>query len=57
MGRDFQSLTTEENPIAQAFLEILEPSRERLLVLGLYFCLRECLSSQCRRPGLSKLAL
>lgn len=35
MGRDFQSLTTVENPIAQAFLEILEPNRQRLAYLAM----------------------
>lgn len=39
MGRDFKSLTTEENAIAQSFLEILHPSRDRLAFLGLYFVL------------------
>ncbi|ORY68971.1 cytochrome P450 [Pseudomassariella vexata] len=41
MGRDFQSLTTEENPIADAFLEMLRPDRSRLAFLGLHFIIPE----------------
>lgn len=37
MGRDFQSLTSPENLVAQAFLGILEPSWARTILLGLHF--------------------
>lgn len=37
MGRDFQSLTSEENPVAEAFLEILEPTKDKIGFLGLNF--------------------
>lgn len=52
MGKDFQSLTTEDNPIAAAFLEVLEPSRERLAFLGLHFALPEWIMRVM--PGFSK---
>lgn len=41
MGRDFQSLTTEENPIADAFIELLRPEIGRLVFLGLHFMIPE----------------
>lgn len=34
MGRDFQSLTHSENKVAESFLAILEPSREKLAFLA-----------------------
>lgn len=37
VGRDFQSLTTSDNRLAQAFHDILEPSADRLLFFGLHF--------------------
>lgn len=37
MGRDFQSLTHKENKVADSFLAILEPSREKLIFLGVNF--------------------
>lgn len=34
MGRDFQSLINKENKVADSFLRILEPSREKLIFMG-----------------------
>jgi cytochrome P450 len=34
MGRDFQSLVNKENKIAESFLKIIEPSREKLIFFG-----------------------
>ena len=39
MGRDFQSLTHSENKVADSFLAILEPSREKIAFLALNFTL------------------
>lgn len=39
MGRDFQSLVNKENRIADSFLKILEPSREKLLFVLVNFLL------------------
>jgi cytochrome P450 len=39
MGRDFQSLINKENKVADSFLAILEPSREKLIFLGVNFIL------------------
>lgn len=39
MGRDFQSLINKENRVADSFLAILEPSREKLIFLGVNFIL------------------
>lgn len=41
MGRDFKSLTTEDNPIADAFLELLRPEFRRLVFLSLHFVIPE----------------
>lgn len=41
MGKDFQSLTTEENKVAAAFLEVLEPSRDRLYFFAAHFFMPE----------------
>lgn len=43
MGKDFQSLTSEENKVAAAFLEVLEPSRGRLYFFAAHFFLPEWL--------------
>ena len=39
MGRDFQSLTHSENKVADSFLAILEPSREKIAFLAVNFTL------------------
>ncbi|KKA23820.1 Cytochrome P450 monooxygenase [Rasamsonia emersonii CBS 393.64] len=39
MGRDFQSLTHAENKVADSFLAILEPTKEKLIFLGINFLL------------------
>ncbi|KAL1963332.1 hypothetical protein VTN77DRAFT_8453 [Rasamsonia byssochlamydoides] len=39
MGRDFQSLTHAENKIADSFLAILEPTKEKLMFLAINFVL------------------
>ncbi|EED13418.1 cytochrome P450 monooxygenase, putative [Talaromyces stipitatus ATCC 10500] len=39
MGRDFQSLINKKNKVADSFLAILEPSREKLIFLGVNFLL------------------
>lgn len=39
MGRDFRSLQTPENPIADSFLAILEPSPEKIAFMGVNFLL------------------
>ncbi|QKX54221.1 uncharacterized protein TRUGW13939_01306 [Talaromyces rugulosus] len=39
MGRDFQSLTSEENRVADIFLNILEPTWEKLFFLSVNFLL------------------
>lgn len=39
MGRDFQSLIHKQNKVADSFLAILEPSREKMLFLGINFLL------------------
>lgn len=39
MGRDFQSLIHKENKVADSFLAILEPSREKLIFVGINFIL------------------
>lgn len=41
VGRDFESLTSESNPIADAFLELLRPEVRRLVFLGLHFTIPE----------------
>lgn len=37
VGRDFKSLTSESNPIADAFLELLRPDVRRIVFLSLHF--------------------
>ncbi|KAH8688999.1 putative cytochrome P450 monooxygenase [Talaromyces proteolyticus] len=44
MGRDFQSLTSEENKVADVFLNILEPTWEKLLFLSVNFVLPQWLA-------------
>ena len=39
MGRDFQSLTSEHNEVADNFLELLRPSFDRLIFMALHFML------------------
>lgn len=39
MGRDFQSLTHAENKVAESFLAILEPTKEKLAFLAVNFAL------------------
>lgn len=46
MGRDFQSLVNKENKIADSFLRILEPSREKLIFLGINFILPQWFASR-----------
>lgn len=41
VGRDFQSLTAESNPIADAFLELLRPEVGRLVFFFLHFVIPE----------------
>lgn len=41
MGRDFKSLTSDQNPIADAFLELLRPEVRRLVFLSLHFMIPE----------------
>lgn len=41
MGHDFNSLTAEDNPIADAFLELLRPEFRRLVFFGLHFMIPE----------------
>lgn len=41
LGRDFKSLTSDDNPIADAFLELLRPEVRRLVFLGLHFMIPE----------------
>lgn len=43
MGRDFQSLTHSENKVADSFLAILEPSREKIIFLAVNFTLPQWL--------------
>ena len=43
MGRDFQSLTHSENKVADSFLAILEPSREKIAFLAVNFTLPQWL--------------
>ena len=43
LGKDFGALTSKDNIIAQAFLEVLEPSKSRLVFLGMHFFLPEWL--------------
>lgn len=37
MGKDFESLKNESHPVAEAFLELLRPTWDRLLFFGLHF--------------------
>lgn len=41
MGHDFNSLTAKDNPIADAFLELLRPEFRRLVFFGLHFMIPE----------------
>lgn len=41
MGKDFRSLTTEENKVAEAFLEVLEPSKDKLAFFAMHFAFPE----------------
>ncbi|KAJ4390859.1 hypothetical protein N0V93_004458 [Gnomoniopsis smithogilvyi] len=41
MGRDFKSLTSDQNPIADAFIELLRPEVRRLFFLSLHFLIPE----------------
>lgn len=41
VGRDFESLTSETDPIADAFLELLRPEVRRLVFLSLHFMIPE----------------
>lgn len=41
VGRDFQSLTSESNPVADAFIELLRPEVRRLFFLALHFMIPE----------------
>lgn len=41
MGRDFKSLTSDQNPIADAFIELLRPEVSRLVFLSLHFMIPE----------------
>lgn len=43
VGRDFQSLTSEANPIADAFTELLRPEPSRLVFFFLHFLFPEWL--------------
>jgi cytochrome P450 len=43
MGRDFQSLTHSENKVADSFLAIIEPSREKIVFLAVNFTLPQWL--------------
>lgn len=43
MGRDFQSLTHSENKVADSFLAILEPTREKLAFVAVNFALPQWL--------------
>jgi cytochrome P450 len=53
MGRDFQSLTHKENKVADSFLAILEPSREKLIFLGVNFVFPQWFARLI--PGLGRL--
>lgn len=53
MGRDFQSLTNKENKVADSFLAILEPSREKLIFLGVNFVFPQWLARLI--PGMGRL--
>jgi cytochrome P450 len=46
MGRDFQSLTTEKNRVADVFLNILEPTGEKLLFLVVNFVLPQWVATR-----------
>lgn len=39
MGRDFRSLQSPDNKVADSFLEILEPTREKMAFLAMNFTL------------------
>lgn len=53
MGRDFQSLTNKENKVADSFLRILEPSREKLIFLGVNFVFPQWFARLV--PGMGRL--
>lgn len=39
MGRDFRSLQNSDNPVAESFLRILEPTKEKMAFLAMNFAL------------------
>ncbi|KAH8692250.1 putative cytochrome P450 monooxygenase [Talaromyces proteolyticus] len=46
MGRDFQSLTHKENKVADSFLRILEPTKEKLIFLAVNFIFPQWFASR-----------
>ena len=46
MGRDFRSLHNAENKVADSFLAILEPSREKLAFLAVNFILPQWIAGR-----------
>ncbi|KAL1875983.1 hypothetical protein Plec18167_005244 [Paecilomyces lecythidis] len=46
MGRDFRSLQNSENKVAESFLRILEPTREKMAFLAMNFVLPQWLAQR-----------